>query len=94
MALVIILLEAFVIGEKVVDKATQQVNADFEGVNKKRQKWLEEHADEIEGKWKLYWRRTGQQEYCKCLNEKKILKDSNLLKVLLAKIDQIKLVRL
>ncbi len=48
-------------GQGAVDKATQQANSDFEAVNEKGEKWLEEHADEIDEDGKFIGEITEEQ---------------------------------
>lgn len=60
-------------GQAAVDKATQQANADFEGVNAKGKNWLEKHADEIDENGNFIGEVTGQQaDIANAINQKEI----------------------
>ena len=48
-------------GQAAVNKATEQANADNEGLNKKGSNWLEEHSDEIDENGNFTGEVTAQQ---------------------------------
>jgi hypothetical protein len=66
-------------GQGAVDKATQQANADFEGVNKKGESWLEENADDIDDDGTFIGEVTQEQaDIATAVNEQEVLRQQSI----------------